>query len=64
VLDLVLAPLHYRLLTWRPIDHAYVDRVVTAVLHGSCPDPLHDTLRVAGTGSSCDPATARGMTPV
>ncbi|MET7997302.1 TetR/AcrR family transcriptional regulator [Amycolatopsis sp. NPDC005232] len=35
LLDLVFAPLHYRLLTGRrPLDHAYADAVVTAALHG------------------------------
>jgi AcrR family transcriptional regulator len=34
LLDLVFAPLHYRLLTGRPLDHAYADRVVTSVLGG------------------------------
>ncbi|QRP49496.1 TetR/AcrR family transcriptional regulator [Amycolatopsis sp. FDAARGOS 1241] len=35
LLDLVFAPLHYRLLTGRrPLDHAYADAVVTAVLLG------------------------------
>lgn len=33
VLDLVFAPLHYRLLTGQaPIDHAFADQVVTAAL--------------------------------
>lgn len=35
LLDLVFAPLHYRLLTGRrPLDHNYADRVVASVLHG------------------------------
>ncbi|MEV0068600.1 TetR/AcrR family transcriptional regulator [Amycolatopsis sp. NPDC050768] len=35
LLDLVFAPLHYRLVTGRrPLDHTYADAVVTAVLHG------------------------------
>jgi len=34
LLDLVFAPLHYRLLTGRPIDHGYADQVVAAVLDG------------------------------
>lgn len=34
LLDLVFAPLHYRLLTGRPVDHAYADRVVASVLGG------------------------------
>ncbi|WP_326836111.1 TetR/AcrR family transcriptional regulator [Amycolatopsis rhabdoformis] len=35
LLDLVFAPLHYRLLTGRrPLDHAYADAVLTAALTG------------------------------
>ncbi|MGW4485351.1 TetR/AcrR family transcriptional regulator [Amycolatopsis sp. NPDC004368] len=35
LLDLVFAPLHYRLLTGRrPLDHRCADAVVTAALHG------------------------------
>lgn len=34
LLDLVFAPLHYRLLTGRPVDRAYADQVVHAVLGG------------------------------
>jgi AcrR family transcriptional regulator len=34
LLDLVFAPLHYRLLTGRPVDHAYADAVVRSVLSG------------------------------
>lgn len=33
----VLAPLHHRVPARRPIDHAYADRVVPAVLHGVLP---------------------------
>jgi hypothetical protein len=35
LLDLVFAPLHYRLLTGRrPLDHTYADAVVTSVVRG------------------------------
>jgi AcrR family transcriptional regulator len=54
LLDLVFAPLHYRLLTGHaPINHAFADKVVTAILDSQC---LGHGVDSPNTGGSPAPA--------